>query len=69
MIRRVFKVLTVILLAALLLKGCLVKDVPESDVKPSEDKNISSDWTYPTPKNVTINGVDYLQSQAPIGNF
>lgn len=69
MIRRVFKVLFVIILTALLLKGCLVKDVPNINNKPSEKQTTDSDWTYTIPKNITINGVDYLQSQAPVGNF
>ena len=69
MIRRVFKVLFVIILTALLLKGCLVKDIPNNSNKLREEKTVTSNWTYTIPKNITINGVDYLQSQAPIGNF
>lgn len=69
MIRRVFKVLFVIILTALLLKGCLVKDVPNNNNKPSKEQTATSDWTYTIPKNITINGVDYLQSQAPVGSF
>ncbi len=69
MIRRVFKVLFVIILTALLLKGCLVKDIPNNSNQLREEKTVTSNWTYTIPKNITINGVDYLQSQAPIGNF
>ena len=67
---RGFRVLLVIICIALLCKACLVKDVVPS--KKTEVQTSSKDvqnTTYPTPKNVTINGVDYLESQAPIGNF
>lgn len=69
MIRRVLSVLLVILLTAILLKGCLVKDIPNSDNKQISEETPTLEWSYPTPKNVTINGIDYLQSQAPIGEF
>ncbi len=69
MTRRGFRVLLVILLAALLCKGCLVKDVPPvPETKPPTSENtLSEDYIYP--KNITLNGVDYLQSQLPTGNF
>lgn len=50
-------------------KSCLRRDIPETysnNIPNSELENIN----YPEAnKNVTINGVDYLQSQAPIGTF
>lgn len=67
---RGFRVLLVIICVALLCKACLVKDVVPS--KKTEAQASSKDvqkTTYPTPKNVTIHGIDYLESQAPIGNF
>lgn len=69
MIRRVFRVLLVILLIGILGRACLVKD---SDVITKTDipNNTETEFTpYPAPKNVTIDGIDYLESQAPIGNF
>lgn len=69
MIRRVFRVLLVILLIGILGRACLVKD---SDVIRKTDipNNTETEFTpYPAPKNVTIDGIDYLESQAPIGNF
>lgn len=70
MIRRCFRVLLVILFVAIVCKACLVKDIPAVN---KSGKNIQKDnllvSSYPSPKNVTINGVDYLQSQAPVGNF
>ena len=69
MIRRVLRVLIVILLCGVFLKACLVKDVP-SDVVSSTVKNEERDINeYPYPKTVTVDGVDYLQSQAPVGKF
>lgn len=70
MIRRFFRVLLVILLVAIICKACLVKDeLPINDnSKNAKGKNLLVS-SYPSPKNVTINGVDYLQSQAPVGNF
>lgn len=51
------------------MKSCIKQDQPEIFIEPHQNtelKNIS----YPTPnKNITINNVDYLQSQAPVGNF
>lgn len=59
----------IILLLGLCIKLCLVKDIPETysqNIKTAELENI----TYPEGnKNVTIDEVDYLQSQAPVGVF
>lgn len=69
MIWRGFRVFLVVIFGALLCRACLVKDVPTSKdtIKTSTNEELSI--SYPTPKNVTINGVDYLESQAPIGKF
>lgn len=69
MIWRGFRVFLVVIFVALLCRACLVKDVPTSKdtIKTSTNEELSI--SYPTPKNVTINGVDYLESQAPIGKF
>ena len=67
--RRVIRVVLFAVIAAFLCKACIVKDVPPSGSKNKiKNENINS-LTYPYPKNVTINGVDYLQSQLPIGKF
>jgi peptide/nickel transport system substrate-binding protein len=53
-----------------LCKACIVKDVaPTSSNKPSEIKDTLPEINYPSPKNVTIDGIDYLQSQAPVCKF
>ena len=69
MIRRGFRVLLCILLVAILCKACLVKDSAPDITESNSKKEELNTVEYPTPKNVTIHGVDYLQSQAPIGKF
>lgn len=69
MIRRVFRVLLVIILIALLCKACLVQDIPPVKKEVIKQNNNSNIEKYLPPKNITIDGIDYLQSQAPIGNF
>ena len=69
MTRRGFRVLLVLILAALLCKGCLVKDIPEPANSKKTTENNSININYPVPKNITLNGIDYLQSQAPVGKF
>jgi len=63
--------LALLVLSLLLLKGCIKRDVPtEPDFGFSSDmKTVLNTEFPPEAKNVTINGVDYLQSQAPIGKF
>ncbi len=58
-----------ILILGIFLKACIKADIPEEYA----EKNIKSEIkeiNYPNQeKNVTLNGIDYLQSQAPIGKF
>lgn len=67
--KRVLSLLVLIIVLGIFLKACIKKDMPEN----IELKTISENQeriAYPAPeKNVTLNGVDYLQSQAPIGKF
>lgn len=67
--RRVFRVVILVLLAAIICKSCLVKDVANTELQTPVKKNKTLEFVYPSPKNVTINGIDYLQSQAPVGKF
>lgn len=66
---RVIRVILVIVVIALLCKSCLVKDVTTIEKNINSHKETVQQVQYPTPKNVTIDGVDYLQSQAPVGKF
>lgn len=67
--KRILTWAIVLLLIGVGLKSCIKQDIPEvyPQTNPeSELKNID----YPSGnKNLTLNGIDYLQSQAPIGNF
>lgn len=52
------------------MKACINVDVPPCDIEKNIAKQEAKPVEFPpVPKNVTINGVDYLQSQAPVGNF
>ena len=69
MIRRVFRVLLVILLIGVLCKACLVKDSDIiTETRTSSGSSSAELTSYPAPENVTIDGIDYLESQAPVGN-
>lgn len=68
--KRAGYVVLVIILTAILAKSCLYADKPYTTPTASVSKAIQEDLKYPNEqKNVTINGTDYLQSQAPIGKF
>lgn len=67
--KRILIVIFVLLILGVLLKACLRQDIPY--VLPEKIvKHDLQEIVYPTKeKNVTINCVDYLQSQAPVGYF
>lgn len=63
-------VVLIIVFAGILAKSCLYVDKPQQAAKITPPHSITEDIIYPDrQKNVTIEGVDYLQSQAPIGKF
>jgi len=66
---RVIYTALIILVCLGLLRACLKADTPDYEVPDLKTKNQVSQSDYVTEKNVTINGVDYLQSQLPIGKF
>ncbi len=63
-------VVLVLAFCVLFLRACIHRDYPEAAKTPS---SVQNDVEYvnfpPSQKTVTIDGVDYLQSQAPIGKF
>lgn len=66
------KVLYVLLIIVFILfagKCFLNKDVPEHETKSNVIESSKKTEFPPIAKTVTINGVDYLQSQAKVGNF
>lgn len=67
--KRVILIILVLLVVLGLGKACIRQDLPTSDkpvLRPKADV-ISGDYT--APENITINGVDYLQSQVEVGKF
>lgn len=68
--KKVLYVVLVVILVLFLGKSCINRDIPEIDgAKPFPGGNLTSVKFPPSPKTVTINGVDYLQSQAQVGKF
>lgn len=67
--KRVVYIIFVLVLIAGLLKACIRRDIPESKTAQLNTQSTTA-IVYPEDqKTITINGVDYLQSQAEIGNF
>lgn len=62
-------VVLVIILASFFCVSCLHIDRPEATTQTKLNSTQHEPINYPSQKNVTINGEDYLQSQAPIGKF
>ena len=58
-----------LVIAALLCKACIVRVVPPKAEQNTNAKQQSATAAYTMPKNVTLNGIEYLQSQAPVGKF
>ena len=67
--KRVVLIILVLLVVLGLGKACVRRDIPTSEMPVLRPKADVVDANYPIPKNVTINGVDYLQSQVEVGKF
>ena len=66
---KLWGVIFIILAAALCLKTCIRRDVPRHFPQKLPDSSIEN-IIYPDKnKNVTINGIDFLQTRAPVGKF
>jgi len=50
-------------------RSCLKIDVTVNELPKTREKHEISTVLYPQEKNVTIDGIDYLQSQLPVGKF
>lgn len=64
-------VVLVIILVLLLGKACIRRDIPETEIQAEskQEQQLTLD-VYPANRhNVTINGVDYIQTELPIGKF
>ena len=63
-------VVLVLVFCVLFLKACVHRDYPDTEqVQVHTKSDVESVEFPPAQKTVTINGTDYLQSQAPIGIF
>ena len=67
--KRVVLIILVLLVVLGLGKACIRRDIPTSEMPVLRPKADVVDANYPIPKNVTVNGVDYLQSQVEVGKF
>lgn len=73
--KKVWTVVFIIVIISLL-GLCLIKKDTKNSIFTIDTSNVKEnplaveiDGNYPMPKTVTIDGVDYLQSQAPVGKF
>lgn len=67
--KRVFRALFLVFLCALFLKCCIKADIPDKIDNTTITQN-TKEIIYPPPeKNIVLNGIDFIQSQAPIGKF
>ena len=67
--KKIFGLIFIIIVIGGCLRACIKQDVPENYSQSVIAENIEN-IAYPNSnKNITIKGIDYLQSQAPIGEF
>ena len=67
--KRIFSIIFILILVGLLVKSCIRADIPETVPEQIVNHDLK-EIEYPSKeKNVVLNGIDYLQSQAPIGKF
>lgn len=60
----------IIILVLFTAKSCINADIPEQQTAKCKTCDVLQKVDYPpVSKTVTINGVDYMQSQAPVGKF
>ena len=67
--KRVILIILVLLVVLGVGKACIRRDLPTVDKPVLREKAKIVDANYPIQKNITINGIDYLQSQTPIGKY
>jgi len=68
--KRILYVVFIVIFIIVCLKACIRRDIPEEKSVKSNIIKTSINFNFPSEaKNITLNGVDYLQSQAPIGKF
>ena len=66
---KILRIILFLILIMLCLKFCVRQDLPDESIKINTTPDVRN-VVYPADnKNVTLNGVDYIQSQAPVGKF
>ena len=67
--KRLLGIFCLIILATLILKACVrVDKTPVTTVKRINTNDLTTEYPQKN-KNIVLNGIDYIQSQAPIGRF
>ncbi len=67
--KKILFIILLLIIGGILLKACIRADKPEIIVNSVPAPDLK-EIVYPAQeKNVVINGIDYLQSQAPVGKF
>ncbi len=67
--KRVITLILILIFLGILAKAFIRQDIPYTFPKRIEKHDLKEINYPPNEKNVTIDGVDYLQSQAPVGKF
>lgn len=71
MVKKALFTVLILTVLGIFLKSCIRADMPEQNIEKEKIANPKQELSIviPPAKNITINGVDYLQTQAPIGKF
>ena len=67
--KKILSWIFIFIIITLLLKSCIKRDMPTINNIKSPNTVDNKFSIPPNNKNITISGVDFIQSQAPIGNF
>ena len=68
--KRIIYIILFVLILALLLKSCIRRDIPDADISKTNVLKTENTVNYPPPaQTVTLDGIDYLQAQTPIGKY
>lgn len=67
--KRVIYVILVVLIILVFGKACIKRDTVQFNEPNISNATETMQIDYPAKKNITINGIDYLQSQTPIGKY
>lgn len=68
--KRIFYIVFIIFFLIICLKTVVKRDIQQEETLKHNIVKTQTDFNFPPEqKNVTLGGVDYIQSQAPVGNF